>query len=212
MPSRQQSSRRVAAVPPAGATSTTAAGAFLYDTKDPELDDELHNPSPAALRKLDRHWDLFSARGWMNVGMIVFLCGGLIILFAGYPIIKQFTKQPVYTGGYNLGGINASGQVPDLPNLPSLIDKDTPDDAQTRTGFDGQKYNLVFSDEFETDGRTFYPGDDPFWEAMDYHYWPTGDLEWYDPCKSCTFANITYSNHFRSCYNHPERRARNHHR
>lgn len=32
---------------------------------------------------------------------------------------------------------------------------------------------LVFSDEFETDGRTFYPGDDPFWEAVDLHYWGT---------------------------------------
>ena len=30
---------------------------------------------------------------------------------------------------------------------------------------------LVFSDEFNTDGRTFYPGDDPFWEAVDLHYW-----------------------------------------
>lgn len=40
---------------------------------------------------------------------------------------------------------------------------------------------LVFSDEFNTDGRTFYPGDDPFWEAVDLHYWPTGNTEWYDP-------------------------------
>jgi beta-glucanase (GH16 family) len=39
----------------------------------------------------------------------------------------------------------------------------------------------VFSDEFNKEGRTFYPGDDPYWEAVDLHYWPTGDLEWYDP-------------------------------
>jgi hypothetical protein len=25
---------------------------------------------------------------------------------------------------------------------------------------------LVFSDEFNTDGRTFYPGDDPFWKIF----------------------------------------------
>jgi hypothetical protein len=31
--------------------------------------------------------------------------------------------------------------------------------------------HLVFSDEFNTDGRTFYPGDDPYWEAVDLHYW-----------------------------------------
>lgn len=24
-------------------------------------------------------------------------------------------------------------------------------------------------------------GDDPYWEAVNLHYWPTGDLEWYDP-------------------------------
>jgi len=44
-----------------------------------------------------------------------------------------------------------------------MIDKDTPNNVYTRTGFDGYQYNLVFSDEFETDGRTFYPGDDPYW-------------------------------------------------
>lgn len=32
---------------------------------------------------------------------------------------------------------------------------------------------LVFSDEFNQDGRTFYPGDDPYWEAVDLHYWGT---------------------------------------
>lgn len=38
---------------------------------------------------------------------------------------------------------------------------------------------LVFSDEFETPGRSFYPGDDPYWEAVDLHNWATNDLEWY---------------------------------
>lgn len=83
--------------------------------------------------------------------------------------------------GWNLGGINGSGQVPAIKGLPTLIDEETPQDARTRTGFDGEKYNLVFSDEFNTDGRTFWPGDDPWWEAVDLHYWGTVDLEWYDP-------------------------------
>jgi hypothetical protein len=26
-----------------------------------------------------------------------------------------------------------------------------------------QTLQLVFSDEFEMDGRSFYPGDDPYW-------------------------------------------------
>jgi hypothetical protein len=36
---------------------------------------------------------------------------------------------------------------------------------------DGTSYDLVFSDEFNVDGRSFYPGDDPYWEAVDLHYW-----------------------------------------
>ena len=53
---------------------------------------------------------------------------------------------------------------------------------------------LVWSDEFNVDGRTFYPGqarfvvaalpsnnvclgDDPYWEAVDLHYWQTSDKE-----------------------------------
>ena len=48
--------------------------------------------------------------------------------------------------GWNLGGINGSGQVPDT-GLPSLIDVDTPASVRSRIGFDGETYNLVFSDE-----------------------------------------------------------------
>lgn len=39
----------------------------------------------------------------------------------------------------------------------------------------------MFSDEFSRDGRTFWPGDDPYWEAQDLHYWGTNNKEWYDP-------------------------------
>ena len=65
--------------------------------------------------------------------------------------------------------------------MPELIDVATPDSAKTRTGFDGQEYGLVFSDEFEVNGRTFYPGDDPCWEAVDLQYNPMADQAWYDP-------------------------------
>jgi beta-glucanase (GH16 family) len=43
--------------------------------------------------------------------------------------------------------------------MPDLIDTKTPQDARARTGFDGQAYDLVFSDEFNTSGQTFYPGE-----------------------------------------------------
>lgn len=39
---------------------------------------------------------------------------------------------------------------------------------------DGSEWQLVFSDEFNTDNRTFWPGDDPYWEAVDLHYWQVG--------------------------------------
>ncbi|KIK08000.1 glycoside hydrolase family 16 protein [Laccaria amethystina LaAM-08-1] len=145
--------------------------------KDPDLDDALHNPDHGR----DRNFTLFSLRGWVNAIAIVVLIAGLVTLFVGYPVINYYSHLPPRIKGYNLGGINGTGQIPDLPNLPGLIDPDTPASAMTRTGSDGKTYNLVFSDEFNTDGRTFYPGEDPFWEAADLHYWPTGDLEWYDP-------------------------------
>lgn len=92
---------------------------------------------------------------------------GVIALFAGYPIISALTTGSLSTNGaFNLGGINSTGQVPDIPGMPRMIDPDTPDSVFTRTGFDGNDdWELVFSDEFNEDGRTFYEGDDPFWQG-----------------------------------------------
>ncbi|KAF8599626.1 glycoside hydrolase family 16 protein [Ceratobasidium sp. AG-I] len=118
-----------------------------------------------------------STRGFFNVGMIILVIGALLALFISYPIVHY-----VQTGRFPTSNlVNGTGQVPVLPGLPNLIDKDTPSSARTRTGFDGQEYELVFSDEFNVDGRSFFPGDDPFWEAVDLNYWATKDLEWYDP-------------------------------
>jgi beta-glucanase (GH16 family) len=53
-----------------------------------------------------------------------------------------------------------------------LIDTDTPTWAYTRPAWTGgSEMELVFSDEFNKDNRTFYPGDDPYWEAVNLHYW-----------------------------------------
>jgi len=164
---------------PVGNSSTIPA--YLWDTKDPDLDDALHNPDPRQDAALDRSFTLFSARGWLNAGALFILVVGLITLFAGYPIIHYYTTHEAASTGYNLGGINGSGQVPQLPGMPGLIDTSTPNSVMYRKGYDGYEYELVFSDEFNKDGRTFWPGDDPFWEAVDLHYWPTGDLEWYSP-------------------------------
>lgn len=167
-----------------GIPNDLPAGAkgYGWSVKDIEADDAMHNPDPVRDAVLDRKFTFFSVRGWLNIGTIVLLIGGLITLFAAYPIISFYTRpRPPTNGGFNLGGINGSGQVPAL-NLFSLIDPTTPSTALTKVGLhDNQNYKLVFSDEFTTDGRTFYPGDDPYWEAVDLNYWPTGDLEWYSP-------------------------------
>ncbi|KIJ68201.1 glycoside hydrolase family 16 protein [Hydnomerulius pinastri MD-312] len=149
----------------------------------PEPDDFLHNPDPRRDRKNDLGGSVLTYRGLTNLGCLVFLAVGLVALFAGYPMISYFTKHSLsYEGGFNFGGINASGQIPSLPNNYGLIDIDTPSSAHTVKSFaDGSEWQLVFSDEFETEGRTFWPGDDPYWEAVNLHYWQTNDLEWYYP-------------------------------
>lgn len=103
-------------------------------------------------------------------------------------MIYYFTrKDPSTLGAFNLGGTNGSGQVPDLHGRFTLIDPDTPQDAYTRVSpTESSNLELVFSDEFNTPNRTFYPGDDPFWEAVDLHYWATNNLEWYDPASITT--------------------------
>lgn len=163
--------------------------------RDPDLDDVLHHPEPPGYFD----FTIFSWRGWVNAFMLFILILGLLTLFIGYPVIFYERHRPAKFNGFNVGGINGTGQIP-LLNIPGLIDNDTPSEAFTRTGSDGKLYDLVFSDEFNTDGRSFYPGDDAFWEAVDLHYWyinyqsyrlslitdpasyrPTGDAEWYDP-------------------------------
>ncbi|EGO02966.1 glycoside hydrolase family 16 protein [Serpula lacrymans var. lacrymans S7.3] len=98
------------------------------------------------------------------------------------------TKRQTTQGGFNLGGINATGQIPDLPGQFSLIDLHTPHEAYVKNSYvnPDDEWDLVFSDEFNVDGRSFYPGDDPFWEAQNLHYWGTNDLEWYDPGQATT--------------------------
>ncbi|CDU23435.1 related to SKN1-protein involved in sphingolipid biosynthesis [Sporisorium scitamineum] len=143
----------------------------------PEDDDDLHD-----WRK-ETHSHAISWRGIANVFTFVVLIVGLVALFAGYPIISHYEKDrnQAAKSGFNLGGTNGSGQVPDLP-LFSLIDSDTPQSALKRkSAAHGSSYHLVFSDEFEKEGRTFWPGDDPFWEAIDLYYGVTGDYEYYSP-------------------------------
>lgn len=161
----------------------------------------------------------------INLGCLFIVLCLLLGLFAAYPIASYFTSNSLSTkGAYNLGGINATGQVPMISNFKAVIDPDTPASAMTRTGYDGQAYTLAFSDEFNKAGRLVFPSLPSFsrpgweadrighsiqemihsklssplrcldiayrssWTAMDIHYWPTTDFEWYDP-SAITTAN-----------------------
>ena len=98
-------------------------------------------------------------------------------LCSGYPIYSEFSKRQGTTlGSFNLGGINGSGQVPMMIGSHSLIDKDTPQSAYSIKANNGETWELMFSDEFNEDGRTFYPGDDPYWESIDLHAWGLSEL------------------------------------
>lgn len=135
-----------------------------------EPDDYLHNPDPRRDRHFDAGGTILTMRGIANLGCLFILAVGMLALFAGYPIINHFTSNDLSNqGGFGPGGTNASGQVPVMPGLRGLIDADTPQEAYNMPSFttQGETLELVFSDEFNVPGRTFYPGDDPYWEAVE---------------------------------------------
>ncbi|KAE9409963.1 glycoside hydrolase family 16 protein [Gymnopus androsaceus JB14] len=161
-----------------------------------ESDDFLHSPDVRKGKIVDHVGSIFTGRGLSNLGFLLLLCGGILALFIGFPVLTFVQKADTTANTMNALGVNASGQVPTLGNF-GMIDLDTPKDAHTKKSTkDSSDWQLVFSDEFNQDGRTFYPGDDPYWEAVDLHYWATNNLEWYDP-QAVTTANgslvITFS-------------------
>ncbi|THU76216.1 SKN1-domain-containing protein, partial [Dendrothele bispora CBS 962.96] len=135
-----------------------------------EVDDDLHDP-----RRPDKLSNPFAGRALANLGCLLILMAALLMLFIGYPILTYVQKYQAEQHGLNTAlGVNASGQARRSSLTDGnwgLIDLDTPDDAFTTKSLrDGSEWQLIFSDEFNEDGRTFYPGDDPFWEVRHcYH-------------------------------------------
>ncbi|TFK25736.1 glycoside hydrolase family 16 protein [Coprinopsis marcescibilis] len=165
---------------------------LTFDPRDwLALENDLYDPVEEKLHSARRkasvswaRWNPFSMRGLGNVASLSVLVGSLVGLFVGYPVITAINQRTLSTlGGFNLGGVNGTGQIPTMFGNYGLIDKDTPREAFTKASWNDRaiEMQLVFSDEFNRNGRTFYPGDDPYWEAADLHYWSTGNLEWYDP-------------------------------
>ncbi|KAK7062620.1 hypothetical protein VNI00_000108 [Paramarasmius palmivorus] len=121
------------------------------DLSQEDPDDYIHNPE---YKDSDRH--------------SIFSRGSSLYFSAGYPILSYVRGGPEIPRL----GVNATGQIPEFPGNWGLVDKDTPQSAYRYTSpHDGTELHLVFSDEFNRDGRTFYPGDDPYWQAVDLHYY-----------------------------------------
>ena len=157
-----------------------------------EADDEMHMPNANDDRTFRP-----KLKDYMNRGAIA-PCLGLVIMIFG--IIALFIVLPVlrYAGLAVLPDSRPpidpalfvnNNVYPLLKNVrQGLIDPSTPQSAMTRKAVDGSDLQLAFSDEFNTAGRTFYPGDDPFWTAPDLWYGSTQDLEWYDPDAATTLG------------------------
>ncbi|GAB7354648.1 hypothetical protein MBLNU459_g5079t1 [Dothideomycetes sp. NU459] len=169
---------------------------LYWDEK--EHDDDMHMPMIDDNEKLKPTLrDHFSRENVASTFGLIFMIVGLLMIFIVLPVLS--------TTGLNIIGysydtpldqmwgpdseppvtwatVNPNRTWPLLKNVRTgLIDPDTPSNAMTRTAVDGSEYKLVFSDEFNTQNRTFYPGDDPYFFALDAWYGATMDLEWYDP-------------------------------
>lgn len=158
------------------------ASEFPLKLNEKEADDYLHNPDPIVDAAEERKCHKLDSRGWGCLIAFLLLLAGFIVVFIVLPLL-DFTGPAQSTPAPNQISRLSPYSYGRLKALRHLIDDDTPDDAKTRKSpVSGNEMKLVFSDEFNVEGRTFYSGDDPFWEAPDFWYGSaTQDLEWYSP-------------------------------
>ncbi|CAK5265555.1 unnamed protein product [Mycena citricolor] len=158
------------------------------DLTRPEIDDALHEPEAKSADGAKS--GIFTGRGVRNIGCLALIVLLIVGVFVAFPVVTHFRNQAKSNAAAAAanGGVN-NAQLQNISNV-RLIDVHTPKEAYTINGYHDstQPMKLVFSDEFEVEGRSFYPGDDPYWEAADLYYWSTNDLEWYDP-KQITTKN-----------------------
>lgn len=174
-----------------------------------EKDDWLHNYDP---NEKEREYDFCTPRGAVNVGGLFAICLGVVGVFLIWPVITGSMKAtnrgrtPAEIAMMECE-LNPDCLAIDRPLLMNvrhgLIDPDTPKEiaGKTMIGQDGQKLKLAFSDEFTKPDRTFYDGDDPYWQAVDIWYGATQDMEWYDPDAAST-ANGTLNLKFDAFQSH----------
>ena len=181
-----------------------------------ERDDDFHIPCPDDDVRLKPKFRDYFVRGQLcSLFALILMFIGLIVVFIIFPVlcyvgVVQYHYQ-YDTPLKELAPSNINAFAWDYVNgrnysllhnvRTGLIDSTTPQYAMTRTALDGSQLELVFSDEFNDPGRSFYPGDDPFWTAQDMWYGSTQDLEWYDP-DAVTTADGTLALELDSFTNH----------
>ncbi|KAI3406240.2 SKN1 [Candida oxycetoniae] len=161
------------------------ASQFPLSIDEKEPDDYLHNPDPVLDSEYNEHrfyYDLKNMDRKSIGGLLGFVVMSIIVvgIFVLLPVLT-FTNSSAKTR-VETYEVLTHYSYPMLSAIrQSLVDPDTPEEAMTNVGQDGRVWKLVFSDEFNAEGRTFYDGDDQFFTAPDLHYAATQDLEWYDP-------------------------------
>ncbi|KAG5422218.1 KRE6 [Candida metapsilosis] len=170
------------------------ASSFPLSIEDKEPDDYLHNPDPVVDAEYEKNRFLYDLKNIDKRSLggllgVIFLAIVVIVVFILLPVLTYSgATQPYRPQSYE---VLTQYEYPMLSAIrQSLVDPDTPEDALTLESKSGDKWTLVFSDEFNAEGRTFYDGDDQFFTAPDIHYDATKDLEWYDP-DAVTTANGT---------------------
>ena len=83
-----------------------SAGLLLFP-EDVEKDDWLHNPDPN--EKEQRECNIFTKRGFANVGGLALVTLGLLILFIGYPILYGVLAHPSETSANLIPGHSYKG-------------------------------------------------------------------------------------------------------
>lgn len=162
------------------AYASKAGAAGIASSFQDEDDDWLHDPK--AKSTVGTAESLTSMRGLLNVGTLLLIGLCLLMLFLGYPVLIEIRKK--YADGTASASLSTTTTFTTFPvNMKrGLVDQETPQSAYKRTSpVDNSAWHLVFSDEFNTPGRTFWPGDDPFWEAYNGWYSGTNDYEYYSP-------------------------------
>lgn len=145
---------------------------FIKYADEFEDDDHFHTPADDDDEKFrPKLKDYLEARHIVSTIGATFLIWGLCCIFIVIPIVTFHTKlfvhkdNPSFADLYGPEWAHVNNKSYSLMKnvRKCLIDPDTPASAKHRKStFDGSTLNLVFSDEFNENNRTFYPRDDPY--------------------------------------------------